>query len=152
MNLNKKNLFARYYNWIYENYPNDICSFFWSSIWIILLFPFFVIGRLSYFGKTGWDYSADHSLGRGFAFWIAYFLMLLVGQGIMSKFGYNPVGFSGFFLLAPIIGIVIMSVFAGVFIGITAGGVYLYENRKDKPRKTPVRDWIGAIRGKYCTR
>ena len=153
MELNKNNLFARYYNWIYDGLPNDICSFFWGSMFIILLFPFFAVGRLSYFGKTGWYYSADHSLGRGFIFWLVYFLTILVGGAMMSEFGYIPIGFSGFFLLAPIIGALTVALFLGVIGGSLGGVAYFIEKRrKNQYRPSPIKNWIGAIRGKYCTK
>ena len=148
---NKKNWFARYYNWIYNGFPNDVCTFFWGTLFAILCSLLFIPGRLSYFGKPEWDYSGENSLGRGFVIIIVYFLALMGGVSVMYKFGYEPLGLLGNWILAPIIGLITFILFIVIIVGPIVGGVYYIENRK-KSYSTPGKDWWGAIRGKYCTK
>ena len=151
MNIKKSNLFASYNNWIYGEYPKDVCSFFWGSLFAIGLFFFIVPGRL-----VSSDKNAGKHLGYGILLWIAYLFLVLIGNGVIMKFGYEFVGFWGIFGLGLLLGAGVVAVgFGGLFLVV---GVPMYiqqqvsESNSYNSITTKTKDWVGAIRGKYCVK
>lgn len=167
MNLNKNNLFARYYNWIYRHYPDDICSFFWGTVLIVVLCPFFIPGKLFF--------STNDSLGDIIAKSVAFWVTLLV----CMVFGLIPYGGSlkeWFMTLPNIVQITLLIVTGAVEIALVVcigvGIYYIAEYRRESKRQRYLRlmeetnyqyeepptmgekvgNFIGAIRGKYCTK
>ena len=171
MEINKNNLFARYYQWIYGNLPKDVCSFFWGSVLAIGLFPILVIGRLlnnSYWPKFG------ETLGFGLLFYFIYGIATLLGlllyadiildlQGESFSFSehYPLLGLSWYGLLfgMPLVAIgVIIGVLLIVAIPLSIGWLIckLFNVTVSTASSTTLaqntKDWVGAIKGKHCTK
>src|SRR5690349_972462 len=91
MKISKQNWFARYYNWLNGELPNDICSFFWGSVLIIGLFPMLVPGRLVVNYRSKSDY-----FGISFFLWMAYLMLLVVGAKMTDSLGYEFTHWTGF--------------------------------------------------------
>lgn len=158
MEIKEKNLFARYYDWMYDDLPDDVCTFFWGSVFIILFSPILIPGRLmgSYYDGFG-DY-----FGKGFMAWLLFFLLALFGVPFWKLFGEE------FINSLPVIIQLLILAFAGalqalVAVGIGAGIYYSYQFYKKHRKISPIEeekptfwektgDFIGAIRGKYCTK
>src|SRR5687767_78930 len=91
MTINKNNWFAMYYNWVFGNYPHDICSFFWGSVMIILLAPFLIPGKLvmlmDHNNEDDYSYGLQTMLG-GFL-WLVYAIISGVGIIVLDAFGYE---------------------------------------------------------------
>jgi hypothetical protein len=167
MKISAKNLFARYYNWIYGELPNDVCSFFWGSVLAIGLFPILALGRI-------WmDNSFGNILGLGLFHYIGYGILLITGvdpygeifMGIKNVeyfhqvFDMNPSNLE-IFLYMPLTGLLILlcigltagSIILGIYglfsftlgtVSVTISGAELIRNTKDV---------VGAIRRKHCTK
>lgn len=161
MKLNSKNIFARYYNWIYGELPNDVCSFFWGSLFIVLAFPFVVTGRLLFHDK--YDTSFGSCFCGGLFVWFLYGASLGVGirfqgwylelendaysQFVMSRTAVQ------FFLVAPLIGATILALIVGTVVLVVYGIIKLSSSDTRKPVILQnTQDFIGAIRKKHCTK
>jgi hypothetical protein len=155
MNLSRKNLLARYFRWLKGDLPQDLCTFFWGSVFNILLFPLVVPGKI-----WGDFVDTEITIGRNFwnglAFWIVYLVAAAIGLGVMREFGYEPINAYGVLLLLPLIGVGVAVLVIACFILIVGGGVELSERykarRSDAPKESSLKLWIGAIRKKYCTK
>ena len=152
MKLSKSNLFARYYNWIYETLPNDICSLFWGSVFAIGLSVFIVPGQL----VTPSNKGVGTKLGNGILLWLAYLFLVMVGNGIISKFGYQFVGFWGIFGLAALFGALIIGLSIGIPVAFVIGGIVTHEKVTETQAYDSIKertsDFVGAIRQKHCTK
>src|SRR5688572_15185823 len=80
MELNEKNLFARYYNWIYDSFPNDVCTFFWGTLLAILISPILIPGRLC----KSWEDGFGGILGKGLACWFAFAVCVVFGLPVLT--------------------------------------------------------------------
>lgn len=160
MKLNSKNIFARYYNWIYGELPNDVCSFFWGSLFIVLAFPFVVPGRLLH---------SEHETGgvscaaAGGVVYLWYFLCVGLGLEIYSRYlGVDKevydqfvLSLSGlqFFVFMPILGAMLCVIAIGAMYLIITGLFKLMTSKVKKPIVLQnTSDFIGAIRRKHCTK
>jgi hypothetical protein len=171
MNINKNNLFARYYRWIYGNLPIDLCSFFWGSVLAIGLFPILIVGRLSY---RSYNYSFEKGIGFGLFFWGVYAFITLSGllmyadymldlgdRGFSFSKHYHLLNLSWYGLLfgMPLVTVWVASTCALV-VGVPCCIVYLILKLfkvvgSTSPATVVIqntRDVVGAIRGKYCTK
>lgn len=161
MKLNSKNIFARYYNWIYGELPNDVCSFFWGSLFIILAFPFVVMGRLIFHNRH--DTSFGSCFGSGLLVWLLYGTSLGVGIKVQSWYlgigndAYTQFVMSRtaaqFLLVAPLIGATILALITGTVVLVVYGIIKLSSSDTRKPVILQnTQDFIGAIRRKHCTK
>jgi len=145
MEINKNNLFARYYQWIYGNLPNDICTLFWGSLLIIGLFFLFVPGRL----LLGRKAEVISQFGVGMYFWLGYGTACLVGMIVVDAFGYQFINLWGYLLLGALIGGGVLALIALALVGT------VYVSVKKLPETTVAqntKDWIGAIKRNHCTK
>lgn len=152
MTLNKNNYFARYYNWIYYDYPNDLCSFFWGSVLSILLVPLIATG--TFIARSTEEYSSYFE--RCLLAFVLYGYLTLscyLGNSLFAITGYEFIYWWSILLGGLLIG--------NVFILGIAYLTYLWSKKPVKIYHQPskfenfiddVKDWIGAIRGKYCTK
>jgi hypothetical protein len=171
MELSKNNIFVRYYNWIYNKYPNDICSFFWGSLFIILTAPFISLGtfidRKSDPKSYKYDYPEYIAVRIFYGMIIPLFLYILIetGNGILELFKYEfthwlSIVFGGLFL-----GILAFSTVIGIFYGlyvlISLSLIYRRDRMHkvvfEKKQKGPTfmdnfKSFVAAIRGKYCSK
>lgn len=172
MNINKNNLFARYYNWIYGELPQDVCSFFWGTVLSIVLSLIFVPGRTF---TNNYDGTAN-LVARGMIFWMVSIVSLLVGfipwivggkDGVLYLWVNDLPNW-----LQLLVFLVTGAIEIAIIVGIILGIIELLERRQQrkylklikKMKETgyqyeePVSFWnnvgnfIGAIRGKYCTK
>lgn len=170
MKLNKNNLFARYYEWIYGNLPNDVCSFFWGSVLAIGLFPILVTGRL----LCGSYYEFGKVLGAGLLAWFIYsatvflglimyagFILDLDEKGFSFSEHYHLLGLSWYGLLFGMPLVLIGVVVGGFLVVATPLGIIwlIFKLFKVTVSTTPAtvviqntKDVVGAVRGKYCTK
>lgn len=175
MEINKNNWFARYFNWIYEEYPENICKFFWGSVLAMVLFFIVVPGRIwsEKIMKKTWDYQPYPT---GLVMWVAYILLSALGMNFLKLFSINETLLS-VFTIGTLFGIITMGIMVGIIILVC----YLtdkYKNYKRKKYREKVdrayqdpklyeqyikemnkpsfadnlAKWIGAIKGKYCTK
>lgn len=151
MKLNSKNIFAKYYNWIYNELPNDVCSFFWGTIFAIIFSVFLVIGRLLSDPYEG----IGDKFGKGVVFWVA--VLSVIGTG--SIFWPKETLLSIHVLVKLLIFLVSGGVVWSLFLGVIGLGVYLNDIRKEKLRASGNQtawekstEFLGAVRGKYCTK
>jgi len=149
MNIKKNNLLARYYRWIYGNLPIDLCSFFWGSVFAILLFFLLVPGRL-------FTSRYDDVYYKGFVgslCWVGYISAVVIGNGLVGEFGYQFINLWGILLLGPLMVVVLIAVGGFAIFGGIGGTIYIL---KEKVPNTSLaqntKNWVGAIRGKYCTK
>lgn len=156
MTLNKNNYFAKYYNWVYGYYPQDVCSFFWGSILGIGLGVFMTPTKLiAFLFDPDYDFNKRdvvvYSLS-GLVFYLLSTLVILTGSLVLGIFGYEftywwSLIFGGFFLG----GLLIISIILAGW-----GIVSLFKRTKTKLPETHLIDntvdFIAAIRGKYCTK
>ena len=170
MNLSKNNLFARYYQWIYGNLPNDICSFFWGSVLAIGLLPIVAVGRLFH---DRWELHFGKVLGAGLLFWIVYSVATLLGLIWYANFvldlGDKGFQFSDYHLLnLPWYGLAfgMPLVFIGIvlacllIVAVPVGIIYLicrvFGVGVSAAQRTVVAqntaDFVGAIRRKHCVK
>jgi len=140
-------LLGRYYNWIYSEYPNDLCTFFWGTL-LALLFAFILIpGRLL---RNEYDDTSD-TYSKGLVCWGVFAIVYHITKN--TSILLNP--FIALFLLLGT-GILIW----GTIVGGCWGIVYIVERRREKnyykeykpSLLSKTSDVIGAIRGKYCTK
>ncbi len=157
MQLNSKNWFARYYYWIYDSLPNDLCSFFWGLLFAILLSPLIIFGRL----LIGRDEPLSGYIGIGIIVWLFTAASFAIG-GKTLEITHLLIYLNGLsawvgipiLILAGVITILLVFGTIGVIcFGLSKSFDYITDYKKDgSPRvNLHIRDWIGAIRGKYCT-
>jgi hypothetical protein len=153
MKLNKNNWFARYYNWIYGEYANDVCSFFWGTVFAIIFSFICVPGRLLAYLFDGKPYS------NGILFWLGYLAAFIIGISCYSKWieveelSFEDLTvFGGWgFAVFPLIGLIASALVVAFGGGFVALLIYLSE--RDKPTLVQnTSDWVGAIRKKHCTK
>ena len=156
MKLKETNWLGRYYNWIYSEYTNDLCTFFWGTL-LALLFAFILIpGRLL---RNEYDDTSD-TYSKGLVCWLVcwgvFAIVVLTGSIPYNKEYFNSLNpFIALFLLLGT-GILIW----GTIVGGCWGIVYIVERRREKnyykeykpSLLSKTSDVIGAIRGKYCTK
>jgi hypothetical protein len=169
MNLSKSNLFGRFYNWMYGEYPPDVCTFFWTMVYTVLFSIVVIPGRaLCNLDKQCWEfekYSAGKHFTYGFTTLMLNLLCVAVGNMVIRLFGYEFVHV-GIFLLGIPLGALVIAIMIGLVALIIAGiqwyGEYKREKRREaimigayryKPSfRDNLSDWIGAIRQKHCTK
>ncbi len=166
MILNKNNWFAMYYNWIYGNYPNDVCSFFWGALFALLFAPFIVPGKLILSFHPGYN-SPWNDIKNAWvlqmlvavATFFVFYLIALLGNGMLNIFGYEflylwSVVFGG--LLIGLLMLVNIAIVIILLYLIGKGIVRLFQKTGEVIPETHIidntKDFIGAIRGKYCTK
>lgn len=154
MTLDSNNYFGRYYNWIYGYYPKDVCSFFWGSLLAIILTPLLLPGKFLV-RATGDDEHTNSWVLQTFTgvlIWLFSVLFSLIGNAILNLFDYEfiywwSISFGGFLLGIGSIGILVALMYLiGRLLHKTTSSLpktYIMDNTKD---------FIGAIRGKYCTK
>lgn len=142
MNISQNNLFALYHDWLIDDLPNDLCAFFWTSFFGILLSPIVVPGRL--WGKPG----LAPSFGLGLISWMGYILALGIGMVFTELVGYEYYGFWGHFLLAPLVGGLIV----GLIISIIVGAVHIGVKSSETRAALNIKQIAGAAREKYCVK
>jgi len=154
MNLNKNNWFARYYNWMHGNFPNDVCTFFWRSLFAILLAPIVVPGRI----VVGRQELFIGKFVIGIILWLFSVIITKVGQVLIGDYSQDLNVFVKFILYFST-GLLLVSIFIGVCIGIYFLCKKIKDKRDEKPYNPDYKsfaektgDFIGAIRGKYCTK
>jgi uncharacterized integral membrane protein len=162
MNLSSKNLFARYYNWIYGELPNDLCSFFWGTLFASGLFLFYVPGRIC-------NPKGTSRFWAGLGVWAAYFFLVYVGIHLLVVVWYDIpkeefndflLSLSGWqvFLIAPLVSAIMFATVIGSFVGFVVGFIKVEEYYREKSETNSptliqnTKDIVGAIRGKYCTK
>ena len=146
MEINKNNLFARYYQWIYGELPNDVCSFFWGSLFAIGVFFLLVPGRLI-IGKIDDDRPVVGQFFLGLISWLVYALAIALGSNIVGLFGYEFINLWGYLVFGAFIGAVVIG--GSFFIGV--GAVYVsIEKLPETTVAQNTKDWVGAIRKKHC--
>lgn len=154
--MKRNNIFAKYYKWIYNNLPNDSCSFFWGSLLIITLSPIFILGRLI---CNKYNDETPKRFAVGLLIWVTTFYMILVGILpiilIMGKEYLQSLNIFIIILLSFLSGVITL----GILGGIVWGSYYLNERRVEHSYSSnepsyveKISDWIGTIRGKYCTK
>jgi hypothetical protein len=162
MKLNSKNIFARYYRWIYGDLPNDLCGFFWGLVFAIGLSVFVVPGRLFHSkDNTG----AGSCLGAGVFFYIVY--LASMGLGVRLYAWFSGIAEEGelysqflqsldalqFLVYMPLIGAVTIALCIGVIYLTIISIIKLSDKDFDKPKLIQnTSDWVGAIRKKHCTK
>lgn len=158
MKINSKNLFARYYKWMYGKLPNDLCSFFWGSLFAITLKLIYIPGRV--FNPNG-----SSRFWAGLGVWAAYFLLVSLGESIYSSWLGVPhekemefiMGLPWYtlFVIMPLISAVVISFFFAIVAGIIVLIIRIETSGIHVPSGKFIgsaKDWVGAIRGKYCTK
>lgn len=178
MELNKKNWLGMYYNLVYGDYPNDVCSFFWGTLLIVLLSPIMSIG--GFMNKSAsysmWSDKTENffkSLLWGIVIYALYGMLLSMGASIYGSYIgmsethftelYNLIGGLKFFLLIPLLGIgmlLIVALSIAIIAGICAGVKWIYDKIVEKKEESNVKvpyaqnvgDFVGAVKGKYCCR
>lgn len=147
MKINKNNLFARYYQWIYGSLPNDVCSFFWGSLFALGLFFLLVPGRLIVSGS--YDKSVVQQFFLGFFSWLVYGVCISVGIALVGAFGYEFINLWGYLLLGALIGAAVIAT-VGFAIAVT-----VYVSVEKLPETTVVQNtkvFIGAVKRDHCTK
>lgn len=177
MNLSSKNLLVMYHVWLYNLYPRDLCSFFWTSLFSIICAPLLIPGVL--LEKV---FNDPDSLGTRVFKSILYILLFLMTvilvYGFVNDISNLYYPFDWIILEVPIIPQIIMMIFfytifllclatvltiAGFSVyGAIAGTVSLsnYLANKSvktndggiikKKRKWLLIEYIKAVKNKYC--
>ncbi len=135
MNIKKSNLFARYYNWFYGAYPNDLCSFFWGTLFIVL-FPIISIPGKVIAPFTDFGESTFSKVLSGVLFWIGYVAMIAVGHGLLNRLGYLGATWYSLLIYAPLLGTLTLMLGLALIIAVIGRneeiGVVLQKNLKSK--------------------
>lgn len=152
MILNKNNYFARYYNWIYGDYPKDICSFFWGSVLAILLAPLILPGKKLTSLSDKYDENL-HSWGLqsvvGLLIYLFILLFASIGNALLDAFGYEFIYWWSIVLGGFSLGILAVA----LIVGISTGIVWFFSKKAPETHLVSnTVDLIAAIKGKYCTR
>lgn len=153
MTLSIKNPLVQYYNWMYNELPNDICSFFWGTILSVIFFVLYIPGRLLPIKPM-----EKLIVLKGIIFWFLATFLTMIGWSVTIEAMNNL-----FFLMDIwkyfLIGLGIMAGAIGVFLlafsiafGTVYGIYYTYNVVKGARPTTVMRDTWNAIRGKYCTK
>lgn len=164
MNLSTKNIFARYYKWVYGELPNDLCSFFWGTVFAVVTGVFIIPGRL---WTDRYDSTAEKFFMGIFA-WFIYFVLTHAGVGALGKLGLRLDTFWGIYIVSPFVGalgvlgvLIIMAVVGrlGCFIYQVSIERFIYQasNVPNKSEKIgsavqTTKDLWASIKGKYCTK
>lgn len=147
MTLNKNNWFAIYYNWIYGNYPKDICSFFWGTLFAIGVFFLLIPGKL--LAPNGDKNNVVAQFFLGIVAWLCYALTVVIGTLVIDAFGYEFINLWGFLLLGALIGALVIAVLLALFIGTI---YFTVEKLPETSAVQNTQDFVGAIRQKHCTK
>lgn len=153
MTLSKNNWFARYYNWIYGNYPKDVCSFFWGSLYALVVFFFVVPGRLAL--NEDDRHSPVAQFFTGLALVIMTLVVIAAGNGILDKFGYQFINLWGVIFGGLAIGLILCAAIVGIFYLIYLIVAGLGKTSRVVSEASFVQntsDFVGAIRRKHCTK
>lgn len=162
MKLSSKNIFARYYKWIYSELPQDICTFFWGTIAIIITFMVVVPGRLVNFNEYRPEYWDNFKTGC-FTY-LVYLISMVFGVQILGYEKGDPIQNMDLFLWGPLafLGIAVSIIGLVVLTGWVIHMIMERQRQKRRennpyvphqeegPSKTSL--WIGAIRKKHCTK
>lgn len=163
MKLSKN--YAVFYKLIYGELPKDVCTFFWGSLFALALSPLLLPGRL-------WMRGFEKILGAGILTWAPYFLFMMLGFHSYAKYlgidkleSYTVLNLEAWqiFLLMPLAGLgAVLAIAATCFlvVGIPYGIYWLLSLGvssaggavKETTFAQNTRDFVGAVRGKYCTR
>lgn len=155
MTLTKNNYLARYYNYVYGIYPNDICSFFWGGLLAIILSPLLLYGKLFVYhiaGEKSFRYSYVYLSIMGLVFYLLTVTSIMAGNSILEEwFGYEFI-----YWWSQIFGGLILGLLAIVLalVGIVSiVGLLIYSERVRSPKFVQdSKDVVAAIRGKYCVK
>lgn len=160
MILNKKNWFARYYNWVTGKYPKDVCSFFWGSITFILLSPFIFVGRLIPDACKSANYLVVMQTSKGlvtlFLVGLLSFILGSLGNAVLGLFGYKFI-----YVWVKILGGIGLGILTIALLVVLVIGIYklFMLTKRGVGYVVPEThiidntvDFIGAIKGKYCTK
>lgn len=165
MKLNSRNIFAIYYKWIYDRLPNDICTFFWGTLFSVLFSILTIPGRMVKFI----DRDTNIYL-RGIYFWIGYLLFFALGNVFCRPYFGNQISpedlkFFGpwLLLIIPAVGFIAIGLLVGIIIGIILLIISIKERRENKiraqypmgeyqPMKARSENFIAAIKRKHCTK
>lgn len=166
MRINKNNLFARYYEWIYGSLPDDLCSFFWGTLYALGLSPILVVGRL---WLERWGVNVWKCLGAGILTWLAYGFVITMGLVMYAQYILDlEDGFSfrehyhllnltwyGLLLGMPLVFIGALLVCIAI-VAIPVSLIWLicklFKVTVSTTLAQNTKDLVGSIRGKYCTR
>lgn len=153
MTLSKNNWFAIYYSWIYGEYPNDVCSFFWGTLLLVLLAPFVIVGKLIAIVSNDSDIENSRvtMIIIGAFIWLILAVITALGNVVLSLLGYEFVGgwatIFGGFGLGVLFLLNIFIILYLIFLLVRATG------NISKPIVVDnTVDFIAAVRGKYCTK
>lgn len=144
MNLSTKNIFARYYKWVYGELPNDLCSFFWGTLFAVVAGVFIIPGRL----WTGRYTSTAEKFFMGILAWVIYLALICAGVGVLDELGLRLDTFWGIFIVSPLVGVlIIMAVIGGLMYSICQ-----VSSEKIGNAVQTTKDLWASIKGKYCTK
>lgn len=154
MTISTKNIFARYYKWVYGKLPNDLCSFFWGTVFAVVAGVFIIPGRL----WTGRYTSTAEKFFMGILAWVIYLALICAGIGALDKLGLGLrlYTFWGIFIVSPLVAAL------GVLTITAVGGGLMYSiyqvsnapNKSERIGKAvqTTKDFWASIKGKYCTK
>jgi len=152
MNLSTKNIFARYYKWVYGELPNDLCSFFWGTLFAVVAGIFIIPGRL----WTGRYASTAEKFFMGLLAWFVYLVLICAGASALNKLGLRPDTFWGIFIVSPLVGalgvLIIMAIIGGVWYSIHQVSNIPNKSEKIGNAVQTTKDLWASIKGKYCTK
>jgi hypothetical protein len=179
MNLStKKNWFGKYYDWVYTEYPENICTFFWGTLTITLLFPLVIPGTLIVSRRErmyipGGMIVFFSSLLTCILFLFAAVIINL-GNAVLEIFEYKLIHWAAFIFGGLLVGLLTIAVIVGMALLFYILYVYIQERKRFRREKKRLEEkmntgsyevytpsstiWeniassIGAIRGKYCSR
>lgn len=143
MTLDKSNLLARFYHWCYGELPNDFCSYFWNSVWAIILLPLHWIITIN--NRT------EPLLPRSFlgAFiTVGTFALAVAGARLLAFFGAPPVWWTYLLGLVVIAAIIAATIGAGVLVA----KLRLKRDYSKPSTAEKIAATYGAVRNKYCTK
>jgi hypothetical protein len=167
MQLNSKNLIALYYRWIYAKLPNDICSYFWGTVLILLISPIVIPGRIFQFIDYG--EGLKDNIKNGLKVYLVYLGLLAVGAIVYQELKWaRPDDIIELFILLPLsgLGAILSIAILGALVLLICVGVgwaikKISEKREDyeeseiegiPPDPSKISLWVGAIRKKHCTK
>lgn len=168
MTLNQNSTSARLYKWLYgtEDLPNNLCPYFWKVVLAYLIIVPYTLLALPYLigltisGESLKNDSFGKRIGIGF---VLYFMMWCVASALcfIAMF-FIPPARHGLYEFMAILGSLVW------LIGLVLGGNHLWDEYKEKKRKSRIRydergyriyeepksnlivEFVKAKYGKYC--
>lgn len=149
MNLNKNNLFARFYVWYFNRLPVDFCSYFWNTLFAVVTLPLSAPAAIPFF--DAWKGNIAFRAFKGVGLYSLFVIISVVG-GLALNSLFPQLG--NWWPL--VLGSVAFALIAGVGIGSVTGVIYtgtkVYEVLTESTTTYWIKDTIAAIRGKYCVK